>query len=38
MSKKFANLLADVGEPNWAGDENIFKEVCLYRVLLKNWF
>ena len=22
-----ANLLVDVGEPNWAGDENIFKEV-----------
>ena len=25
--EKLANLLVDVGEPNWAGDENIFKEV-----------
>ena len=25
--QKLANLLSDVGEPNWAGDENIFKEV-----------
>ncbi len=36
--QRLASLLVDVGEPNWAGDENIFKEVCLYRVLLKNWF
>ena len=27
--EKFADLLADVGEPNWAGDENIFKEVFI---------
>ena len=27
--QKLANLLADVGEPNWAGDENIFKEVFI---------
>jgi hypothetical protein len=26
---KMANLLNDVGEPNWAGDENIFKEVFI---------
>ena len=27
--EKLANLLIDVGEPNWAGDENIFKEVFI---------
>ena len=27
--QKLANLLAEVGEPNWAGDENIFKEVFI---------
>jgi len=27
--EKLANLLVDVGEPNWAGDENIFKEVFI---------
>lgn len=27
--EKMANLLIDVGEPNWAGDENIFKEVFI---------
>ncbi len=27
--EKLANLLCDVGEPNWAGDENIFKEVFI---------
>ena len=26
---KLANLLIDVGEPNWTGDENIFKEVFI---------
>ena len=27
--KRLASLLAEVGEPNWAGDENIFKEVFI---------
>ena len=27
--EKLANLLIDVGEPNWAGDENIFKDVFI---------
>ena len=27
--QRLANILADVGEPNWAGDENIFKEVFI---------
>ena len=29
VCEKLANLLVDVGEPNWAGDENIFKEVFI---------
>ena len=27
--EKLAQLLIDVGEPNWAGDENVFKEVFI---------
>lgn len=27
--EKLAQLLKDVGEPNWAGDENVFKEVFI---------
>ncbi len=27
--QRLASLLVDVGEPNWAGDENIFKEVFI---------
>ena len=28
-SEKLAQLLIDVGEPNWSGDENVFKEVFI---------
>ena len=29
VNPNLANLLADVGEPNWDGDVNIFKEIFI---------